>query len=169
MRVVLGRGSRGIHLLTGVYLSGILLAITASALTDTTRFRFVLNPIISLAMIGLIAGIAFAVAARVEKFWVPVVMVPFAVLTTLASAVYQVANSSRLVGECAIVTVSRGFPLPWRSTYDLIGPRCLLLLYQILAPIRNTTLFSLDALFYVAAGLAIIQLFRGITGKTLTP
>jgi hypothetical protein len=54
----------------------------------------------------------------------------------------------------------------WTST----GPGCIVPLLPLypLNPGTNIVSFSLDMIFYVAVGVAIIQLYRGITGKTIT-
>jgi len=152
--------------LTGVYLSGLTLAVTAIAVTDATRFHFVPDPSVSLATIGLVAGIAFAVAARLERGWVLTAMVPLGILATLASALYSASITSGQ-GACAYTYVNKGFPLAWSSTYDLLGSPCYLLLYLIYNPARDLIFYSLDVIFYVAVGLAIIQLYRGMTAKTI--
>jgi hypothetical protein len=167
LRVLLRRGSRRIHVLTGVYLSGLTFTVTAIAVTDATRFHFVPDPRVSLATIGLVAGIAFAVVARLERGWVLTAMVPLGILATLASALYSASITSGQ-GGCAYTYVNKGFPLAWSSTYDLLGSPCYLLLYLIYNPARDLIFYSLDVIFYVAVGLAIIQVYRGIVGKTVT-
>jgi hypothetical protein len=121
-------------------------------------------------MIGLIAGIAFTVVVGLERVWVPALMVPFRILATIASAVYRIAEVPGQVYMCAFARINVGFPLQYNFTYDSIGSRCIVPLHPlVLAPRIDIALFSLDAIFYVAAGLAIIQLYRGIIGKTITP
>jgi hypothetical protein len=152
----------------GVYLSGLTLVITVGALMDTARFQYMPDLSISPAMVGLAVGIAFAVAARIERYWVPVVMVPLGILATLASVLYQVVNNPVRPGGCVFAFVHGGFPLPWNTTYNLVGSGCLAFPLTIINPVIDRVSFSLDVVFYVAVGLAVIQLYRGITGRTIT-
>lgn len=145
-----------------------MLIITAVAATETTRYPFGLDPRLSLLMIGLIAGIAFTVMVGLERVWVPALVVPFGILATIASTVYRVAEVPGQVSMCGPVQTNIGFPLQYNFTYESIGSRCIVPLHSlVLAPRIDIALFSLDAIFYVAAGLAIIQLYRGITGRTI--
>jgi hypothetical protein len=171
LRVILGRGSRRIHLLMGGYLSAMVLAVTVIALANPP-FSIEPDATISLAVIALLAGIGFVVVARLERLWVSIVAVPFGVLATLASALYHHIDVP-LQSACAFGRVNIGFPLPYRYAfiYTSTGPGCivpLLPLYPI-HPGTNMVSFSLDVIFYVAVGVAIIQFYRGITGKTITP
>jgi hypothetical protein len=119
-------------------------------------------------MLGLIAGIVFAVAARLERAWVTIVIVPFGYLTTLASGLYPTDNNPGPILQCSAFLVNRGFPLPWNSTYRITGAQwCPAPLLPLLDPSMGLVSFSLDLVFYVAAGQAIIQLYRGVTGKTI--
>ena len=170
MRDILRRGSRRTHFLTGVYFSGLGLAIIAIVLTDAPTFRFELDMSIRLSMIGLFAGIAFAIAARLERPWVPILMVPFGALATLVSMAYQIAyNPGINPGGCNGSSVQSGFPFPWSSTYNFVGSRCLLLYIPMSSHVIDTVSFFLDVLFYAAVGVAIIQLFRATTGRTAIP
>src|SRR4029077_146033 len=168
LSTVLGRGTRRIHFVTGLYLSALALTITAISIADATRFRFLPDPNINLAMIGLVLGTLFAVAARLERAWVPIAIAPFGIIATLASALYRVSNNSSHFGECAIAYVSWGFPLAWNSTYEYFG-RCTLLPLPYLSPNRFLVFFSTDVVFYVAVGVGLIQLFRATTGRTTIP
>jgi hypothetical protein len=114
------------------------------------------------------AGVAFVVAARLEKAKVLGVIVPVAILTALISGLYTVTLTSGPPGTCSFMYVNRGFPLAWGSTYDIFLNPCILLRYLPVNPARDAIFFSLDVIFYVAVGLAIIQLFRGLARKTIT-
>lgn len=169
MRVILQRGSRRIHLLTGACFSGVILAITYVALTEPSPYPFEPDPNLSLALPALIPGIVLAVGARLERFWVPIVMAPFGILAAQASAVYSVSSVPGDVAICAVTHFSSGFPLQYYFTMGLIGPRCAGLPLPFFIPPRMLMMpFLLDAVFYVAVGVAIIQLCRGITGKAST-
>ncbi len=172
MRVILARGSRSGHLLTGAYLSGLTLAITTIALTSPARSPYVVDQNISLALIGLVVGIAFALAARLERHWVMIVMIPLGFAATFASASYPPINNAGPITECATFRVNRGFPLPWTVTHELPGsyfcppPGWL---QPSINPTMGAVSFFVDVIFYIAIGLAIIQLFRATTGRTTIP
>ncbi len=170
MRVLLERGSRRIHLLTGVGLSGTVLAITIFALAESP-VSYEPDTNITLGIMVLLAGITLSVAARLERPWVPIVMIPFGVLATGVSTAYHVIVNPGLVVGCSIARVGMGFPLPWGFTFNLAGGgRCILPLvplYSPLTPRPDFVSFALDMIFYVAFGLAIMQFYRGITGKTI--
>jgi hypothetical protein len=121
-------------------------------------------------VIALLAGIGFVVVARLEKPWVFIVTVPFGVLATLASALYHHIDVP-LQSACAFGRVNIGFPIPYRYTYmyTSTGPGCIVPLLPLypLNPGTNMVSFSLDVIFYIAVALAIIQLYRGATGKTI--
>jgi hypothetical protein len=147
-----------------------VLLISAIALAESAS-SLDLNPIVILGIIGLLAGIAFSVEARLERLRVPIAMVPFGILATLSSDNYSVASNPRQFGECSVVHFSRGFPLPWDGTNYISGNLsggfpC------VLTPpifyIGGSVSFFLDLIFYVAVGVAIIQLYRGIRGTTVT-
>jgi len=147
-----------------------VLAVTVIALANPS-FSIEPDATITVAVIALLAGIGFVVVARLEGPWVYIVTVPFGVLATLASALYHHLDVP-LQSACAFGRVNFGFPIPYRYTYmsTSTGPGCivpLLPLYPI-NPGTNMVSFSLDVIFYVAVGLAIIQLYRGIIGKTIT-
>jgi hypothetical protein len=128
--------------------------------------------IVTLGIMVLLAGIVFSVAARLERFWVPIIMIPFGVLATGVSTAYHVVVNPGLVIGCSIARVGMGFPLPWGFTYHPAGDgRCivpLVQLYSLLTPGPNIASFALDVVFYVAIGLAIIQLYRGVNRTTIT-
>jgi hypothetical protein len=163
-----------------LYLSGLALAITTVALVSTPSFRLLPDLGISLAIIGLVAGIAFTVPARLERAWVPIVMIPFGILATVASFSYSVTAPAVQFGQCGFQSIGRGFPLAWNFSYSMFGLRCPVRLSSLLAPIGGGPLYSLlsprvslasfalDVAFFVGAGVAIIQLYRGITGRTIT-
>jgi hypothetical protein len=92
-------------------------------------------------------------------------MVPFGILATLVSSLYQIANNPVNPLGCAASYVNRGFPLSWYSTYYFVGSHCTILLIPANNPIINMVSFLLDVVFYVAAGIAIIQLYRGAVEK----
>jgi hypothetical protein len=147
-----------------------VLAVTVIALANPP-FSIEPDATISVAVIALFAGIGFVVVARLERAWVSIVAVPFGVLAALASALYHHADVP-LQSACAFGRVNFGFPLPYRYAYmyTSTGPGCivpLLPLYPV-NPGMNMVSFSLDVIFYVAVGVAIIQLYRGIIGKTIT-
>jgi hypothetical protein len=147
-----------------------VLAVTVIALANPP-FSIEPDATISVAVIALFAGMGFVVVARLERPWVPIVTVPLGVLVTLASALYHHADVP-LQSACAFGRVNIGFPLPYRYAYmwTSTGPGCIVPLLPLypLNPGTNIVSFSLDMIFYVAVGVAIIQLYRGITGKTIT-
>ena len=104
MRVILGRGSRRIHLLTGVYLSGLSFVMAVIALTDGPRVQYLPDLNVSLVTLGLLAGIALAVAARLERSRVLAVLVPLGIIATLASALYSVTLTAGPPGICSFTT-----------------------------------------------------------------
>jgi hypothetical protein len=169
LRGFLARGSRVPHLLTGGSLSGAVLAITYYASANATPFSSQPNLSLSLAVLALITGIVFTVATRLERSWVPIVLAPLGILLTLVSRAYQVSSAPGNEAICAVTHVNNGFPLQYYFTMSFEGPRCLRLLLPLLVPPRTAlSSFLLDVAFYIAAGLAIIQLYRGITGTTIT-
>jgi hypothetical protein len=168
LREILLRETRRKHLLTGIYLSGLTLATTALALGGTQDFHFPLDPIVSIVLIGLFPGIIFAVASRLERTLVPILMFPFAVLATVASALHHRVNYPGQLIECGVYRVNIGFPLPWNFRYELYGNSPCPLPAFPLPPQPNMISFFLDVVFYVAAGIAIIQLLRGTIGRTNT-
>ena len=125
------------------------------------------DPILGLAMIGLIAGIGFSVEGRLESLWVPVFLVPLGILVTATSALLVSVTPANF-GDCTITYVGRGFPLPWNSAFDFAGSRCLPLLLPSTVG-RDMISFALDVIFYIAAGIAIIQLYRGIEWQGKPP
>jgi hypothetical protein len=157
--------------LTGACFTGTVIAITGIAFAESPG-SYEPDMIITPGIMVLLAGITLSVAARLERLWVPIVMIPFGILATAASTAYHVVvNPGQVVG-CSIARVGTGYPLPWSFTYNLAGDgRCivpLVPLYSPLIPRPNIVSFVLDMVFYVAIGLAIFQLYRGIIGKTMT-
>jgi hypothetical protein len=63
----------------GVYLSGLALVITVVEFTDVANLGYVRELSVIPALIGIVVGIAVAVAARLERGWVPIVMAPFGI------------------------------------------------------------------------------------------
>jgi hypothetical protein len=121
----------------------------------------------------LLASIVVAVGYRFERLWVPLAMVFFGLLATVVSSAHSVVfdpSNPGLTYPCCVTRVNRGFPLPWSFTYEYLGGvrRALLPLYSQPYAGLDMVAFVLDVVFYVAIGLAIIQLYRGTIGKTIT-
>ncbi len=165
-------GRRRNHLLAGVYLSGLTLATATVALVGTDSFHFPVDPFTSLLMIGLFPGSVFVIASRRESNWVSVLLFPLAVLATVASGVYHHLNYPGPLVECALYRVNIGFPVPWNSVYELhanTNSSCPVPALPLLVQAGpNMVSFYIDITFYFAVGLAITQLFRGISGKIFT-
>jgi hypothetical protein len=153
----------------GVYLSGLVLVFLVIALVDTGLYPLVPDPNVRLATLGLVAGIVFAIGLGLEKAKVLGITTLAAVLATLTSGIYAVTLTADGPGPCSFEYVNRGFPLAWDSTFSITGSPCILLRYGAVNPPRDVIFFFLDMVFYVAAGLAIIQLFRATTGRTTIP
>ena len=115
LRVILGRTSRRVHLLAGGCFSGIVLAITAIAATDVASYRLGLDLSLSLGILALTAGIVYVVAARLERAWVAIAMIPLGWVATIASGFYPTDAGPTI--ECDIFRVNKGFPLPWNLTH----------------------------------------------------